>query len=544
MEEKATETIQMNDEEFGAFKKRLEKSSLSSDDRNLILQIFQAMRWLNQQLENGRITIARLKRLIFGKKTESQENILGDKTKKESDESAGLSSDEKPEKREADDKLPKPGHGRRGHKEYPGAEKVFCKHPDLKAGDICPACGKGKIHASVRPGIFIQFTGSPPISGTIYITEKLRCSLCGKIYEAPLPEGVKAEKWDETADTTFALSRYGYGFPFFRLEKFQEAVGVPVSDSVAFDRANNVADCAFPVYRHLVSKAAQGELIEYDDTGARILELMEENKTRDPTKDRVGMFTTAMISCVEESEIALFFTGRNHAGENIVDLLKKRTPGLSPPMLMFDGSSMNPPKEFEALLGNCLTHARRGFVDLNDQFPQEIKYVINLFGMIFHFDAVAKEKGMNNDERLKFHQENSGPLIEELKAWCRDQIESKKAEPNGPLGKAIKYMQKRWDKLTLFLKVPGAPLSTNTVERTIKTCVLHRKASLFYKTLHGAVVGDILMTMIQTTVKANENPFHYLNELQRHREEARKNPETWLPWTYKATLAMLSPPHT
>ena len=147
------------------------------------------------------------------------------------------------------------------------------------------------------------------------------------------------------------------------------------------------------MYRHLVSKSAQGELIEYDDTGARVLELIKENKTRDPTKDRVGMFTTAMISRVEGREIVLFFTGRNHAGENIVDLLKKRTPGLSPPKLMFDGSSMNPPKEFEALLGNCLTHARRGFVDLADQFPLEIKYVINVFAESSTLTLSPKRKG-------------------------------------------------------------------------------------------------------------------------------------------------------
>jgi len=540
MDEKAPETIKMNEEEFGAFKKRLEQSRLSSDDQNLILQIFQAMRWLNQQLETGRITIARLKRLIFGAKTESRENILKDNEGNPADSTA---APEGGDPGKSDDKTPKPGHGRNGHEDYPGAEKIFCTHPELKPGDVCPKCGKGKLHNSVKPGVFIRFTGSPLISAMIYFTQKLRCGLCGEIYEAPLPQGVKAEKWDETADTTFALSRYGYGFPFFRLEKFQDAVGVPVSDSVAFERAENVADCSFAVYRHILCKAAGGELIEYDDTTARILELMKENKTRDPTKDRVGMFTTAMISRVEGKEIALFFTGRNHAGENIVDLLKKRTPGLAPPKLMFDGSSMNPPKEFEALLGNCLGHARRTFIDLADQFPQEIRYVIDIFAGIFHFDAVAKEKGMNDDERLKFHQEKSGPLIEALKTFCRDQIENKKTEPNGPLGKAIKYMEKRWDKLTLFLQVPGAPLSTNTVERAIKTCVLHRKASLFYKTLHGAAIGDILMTLIQTTVKAGENPFQYLNELQRHRREAKENPEAWLPWTYKTTLAKLSPSH-
>lgn len=541
MDEKTPETIKMNEEEFGAFKKRLEDNSLSGADKTLILQLFQAMHWMNRQLENGRLTITRLKRLIFGKKTESRENIL--KGSEGKPESNTITPEERDSEKKSDDKQPKPGHGRNGHGDYPGAEKVFCPHSELKPGDVCPQCGKGKLHGSVKPGVFIRFVGGPLIAATIYLTEKFRCGSCGAIYEAPLPAGVKAEKWDETADTIFALSRYGYGFPFFRLEKFQDAVGVPVPDSVAFERAENVADCSFPVYRHILTKGAQGDLIEYDDTSARILELMKENKTRDPTKDRVGVFTTAMISRVEGKEIALFFTGRNHAGENIVELLKKRTPGLSPPKLMFDGSAMNPPKEFEALLGNCLGHARRNFIDLNDQFPQEIRLVIDLFAQIFHFDAIAKEKGMNDDERLKFHQEKSGPLIEALKAFCRDQLENKKAEPNGPLGKAIKYMEKRWDKLTLFLQVPGAPLSTNTVERAIKTCVLHRKASLFYKTLHGATVGDILMTMIQTTVKAGENPFQYLNELQRHRREARENPEAWLPWTYKATLAKLFPSH-
>lgn len=531
MDEKAPETIKMNDEEFGSFKKRLEENSLSLDDKRLIIQLFQAMHWMGRQLEHGRLTITRLKRLIFGKKTESRENILKNKGEVESTapfESSSQNTDEKP-----------PGHGRRGHEDYSGADKVFCKHEELKAGNICPKCGKGRLHDSVKAGVFIRFTGHPLISATLYFTEKLRCGLCGEIFEAPLPSGVKAEKWDETADTTFALSRYGYGLPFFRLEKFQTSVGIPVSDSVAFDRANNVADCVFPVYRHLVSKSAQGKLISYDDTTARILELMKENKSRDPTKDRVGMFTTAMISVVKDREIVLFFTGRNHAGENIAELLKKRTPGLSPPMLMFDGSSMNPPKEFEALLGNCLTHARRTFLDLENQFPAEIKYVINSFAKIYHFDAIAREKGMNDEERLKFHQEKSSPVIEELKNWCGDQLENKKAEPNGPLGKAIKYLEKRWEKLTLFLRIPGAPLSTNIVERAIKTCVLHRKASLFYKTLHGAVVGDILMTMIQTTVKAKENPFNYLNELQRHRREATHNPDQWLPWNYKETLAKL-----
>jgi hypothetical protein len=243
------------------------------------------------------------------------------------------------------------------------------------------------------------------------------------------------------------------------------------------------------------------------------------------------MFTTAMISIVENREIALFFTGRNHAGENIVRLLNQRTPGLDPPVLMSDGLSRNPPpKEFEVILANCLTHGRRQFIDLMGSFPQEIKYVIDTLALVYHHDAIANEKAMNDEQRLNLHKELSGPLM-------------KKTEPNGPLGKAIKYMEKRWDKLNLFLRIPGAPLSNDIVERMIKRCVLHRKNSLFFWTEHGAAIGDILMTLIHTTVKANENPFDYLTEIQRHRTEVNKKPNAWLPWTYKATLELLSNSH-
>ena len=149
---------------------------------------------------------------------------------------------------------------------------------------------------------------------------------------------------------------------------------------------------------------------------------------------------------------------------------------------------------------------------------------------------------MNHEDRLIFHQENSEPLMKELKNWCRDQIENKKAEPNGPLGKAIKYMEKRWEQLTAFLRIPGTPLSNDIVERLIKRCVLHRKNSLFYWTLHGAAVGDTLMTLIHTTVKAKENPFEYLTSIQLHSEKVKDDPNAWLPWKYRATIESILKP--
>jgi hypothetical protein len=98
-------------------------------------------------------------------------------------------------------------------------------------------------------------------------------------------------------------------------------------------------------------------------------------------------------------------------------------------------------------------------------------------------------------------------------------------------------MQKRWSELTLFLRVEGAPLDNNTAERALKKAILHRRNSLFYRTLAGAHVGDVFMSLIHTAELNHVAPFEYLVALQRHAAELAANPATWMPWNYRATLA-------
>ena len=69
--------------------------------------------------------------------------------------------------------------------------------------------------------------------------------------------------------------------------------------------------------------------------------------------------------------------------------------------------------------------------------------------------------------------------------------------------------------------------------------MLHRKNALFYRTLHGAEVGDLFMTLIHTCQLCGANSFDYLTELQRHARELTANPAEWMPWNYRETLARL-----
>jgi len=231
-----------------------------------------------------------------------------------------------------------------------------------------------------------------------------------------------------------------------------------------------------------------------------------------------------------------------HAGENLKDVLAQRAADLAPPIQMCDALSRNFPSELKTILANCLAHGRRQFVDVAEHFPEECRHVLEALSVIYRNDAIARKRNLSPEARLEFHQAESGPTMEELHTWLSRQLEERLVEPNSGLGGAITYMLKHWKELTLFLRVPGAPLDNNVCERALKKAILHRKNALFYKTANGARVGDLFMSLIYTCELCGANPFDYLTELERHAAELASAPQDWMPWNYRQTLDALATP--
>ena len=329
---------------------------------------------------------------------------------------------------------------------------------DLKAGEPCRECPTGRLYPVKKAGTLVRFVGMAPLAAKIYELEKLRCNLCGEVFTAQPPNNVGSDKYDETAGAMIAMLKYGSGVPFYRIEKLQESMGIPLPASTQWDIVENAANWGtHPAYRELIRQAAQGNVIHNDDTPMKILELLKEINEQ---SSRTGMFTTGMMSIVEDRKIAL----------------------------------------------------------------------------VYRNDEIAKQQNLSPQERLLFHQRESAPVMKNLKQWLSEQLHQKKTEPNSGLGKAIAYMLKHWDPLTLFLRVPGAPLENNLCEQTLKKAILHRKNSLFYKTEHGAFIGDMFMSLIHTCSLGDVNPFDYLVALQKHSSEVFKNPRNWMPWNYQGSL--------
>jgi transposase len=148
------------------------------------------------------------------------------------------------------------------------------------------------------------------------------------------------------------------------------------------------AEIIQPALEELIRQAAQGEVLYNDDIRMRVLRL-----AREPSDPRTGVFTSGIVSTRQGQQIALYFTGRQHAGENLADGLEQRGAELRAPVQMCEVLSRNVPQlpsGVEILVANGLAHGRRQFVDILPNFPGECRYVLEQLGRVYGYDADAR----------------------------------------------------------------------------------------------------------------------------------------------------------
>lgn len=515
---------------------RKSKTNLVEVDVNEIEEIIAAT-------ESGPLTPEQREKLLATVRLLFESVRSGSASRKDSEKLdrvlSALAKEKNAEEGGAKSKQRKPGTGRNGAAKFAGAVTIGVPHPELKRGDKCPACPPektGKVYPTKKPNVLIRLTGMAPIQAKVYKMEVLRCNLCGQTFTAPAPEGVGDKKYDETVVGMLAVLKYGSGMPRNRLAGLQGRLGIPLPQPTQWELLQKAANSLKTVLQEMLRQAAQGDVLHNDDTSMKVLKIERpEDKST-----RTGIFTSTVVSTSagEAPRIALFFTGWQHAGENLRDVLKLRREGLVTPIRMGDAASKNCPKDdagtpMDTDQANCLAHGRRYIVDAYQKFPEECRYILEELSIVFVIDKKAKEDNMDPQQRLEYHQLHSGPVIDRLREWMNLQLSEKKVEPNSVLGEAIRHLDKNWEPLTLFLRKPGAPINNNIAERAMKKAVLNRKNAAFYRNQIGADVGDLFMSLIHTCELNEVNSFKYLTAVLRSTASiTAENAADWMPWNY------------
>jgi len=329
---------------------------LSEEDYRKLKAAVDTLGYLTELVADKETTIRHLRQLLLPR-TEKTSTVLGksegEPTAQTQGEPAGQPDASKPKQ---------PGHGRNGANAFEGARKVKVVHEQLKPGDRCPECPNGKVYAQKEPKTLVRIVGQAPMAATVYELDRLRCNLCGSVFTAQAPEGVGPEKYDESAGAMIAQLKYGSGMPFYRQQELERGLGIPLPAATQWEIVEEAAEVIKPARDELIRQAAQGEVMHNDDTSMKILRLK-----REPDDERTGVFTSGIVSTRQGQKIALFFTGRQHAGENLAEVLRRRAAELRPPIQMCDALSRNAPKlagGVEILLAHCLAHGRRQFVEV------------------------------------------------------------------------------------------------------------------------------------------------------------------------------------
>ena len=498
--------------------------ALSAEDCQLLLDALTTLIGMQDSLSSHGVTIHKLRKLLGIEKSSEKHSDLADKpkTKKKTKSNKG--------KTDIDFVQVKP-------------TVVFHDLEDLKKGDTCPECLKGKVY-KVEPGNFLRITGQSPFTPEQHVMEKLRCNTCGAYFTAPLPEdvlkdGTETQKYGYSARSLMAIYKYFAGLPFYRQGSIGKLLGVKITASTTFDQVEHVSNDINPVYRYLLGLAGDAEHYYLDDTSNRIIDqkaIEKPCRNSDKTRLRTGVYTSGVIATIaaeaESHSIVLFETNIGHAGEFIDDILTKRDESTATPIIMCDALPSNKPSVREAIISLCNSHARRQFVDVINHFPDEVEHVLTSYGKIWTNDHKTSDLALTPTERLDYHVKHSLPIMEEIKLWGETHLSNETIEANSGLGKAITYFNKHYAGLSRFCTLEGCKLDNNRIEAMLKIIVRDRKNAMFKKTLAGASIGDVITSMIATASEAGINVFEYFTHLQQHKDEVKRTPEKFLPWNY------------
>ena len=457
------------------------------------------------------------------------------------DESSSPQIDPEPEGEASSKERPKtnPNHGgKAGVSDYPDAAQCVHVHPDLKPGDLCPECGKGKLYLKPRARLF--FVGSAPITPVRHIFQDLMCNLCRSIFKAPTSEdaisdGVEEENlYTYSAIAMMTVSKFFSQLPYYRFAKMTGFLGVRISSSSQIDQIEKVANTLNPVFKIMLSLSSSSWLYMTDDAMARILNWKTtKKKVRSTGREAIRDGTHSSVAISFDSldrMMILIKTDIIHSGEWMDQILEKRSEDLPSPQIMWDRASCNTVTVCEYIDLACHQHARANFDDQKDALPHVIKPILEKYKRIFFNDSQTSL--MTPSERLFYHQKNSGPIFDSIVKISHEILRSKIFTENSKLAQPFQYIINHEKALRGFLRYEGAPLSNNLVERVINNLVLIRRASHYYRTRESAAIADTLLSVGLTAAYCDVNLYEYFRLAQAHKEDVRKSPLEWLPWNF------------
>jgi len=208
MRERDIERVELKEEELRGDLERV-REALGEDVYKRFKYVVETLLFITQLLQLKRTSIKRLKKLIFGSRSEKTRKVLNKSEENTEEESGrahegegspskdpeGKASEKNAEEEAGENKTDGDtaagqkkrgkGHGRNGADKYTGAETIEVPHETLRPGDPCPILNcEGRVYRQAEPRTLVRIVGQAPLQADVYKLERLRCNLCLTIFTA------------------------------------------------------------------------------------------------------------------------------------------------------------------------------------------------------------------------------------------------------------------------------------------------------------------------------------------------------------------------
>ena len=487
--------------------------------RDLNQELTRRLAWKNRRHPASE-TLRRLQLELPFMATVEQSQSANDTSEKTADGAEKDDDNERKKRKKRGPKNPDP-HGR----------PTFPAHLPRVEGDVQRVTGDERVcpHCTTECGhVTYKVTKKLELEPARFVVredkrEVVACQHCHEyIATAPqrdevLDRGVLGEELLVQA----LVDHYQDAVPWERMERRARQEGVPLSANTLAASAGRVIDLFDPIVRHIFKKCITSEYVALDATSMRVLDI----------EHPLGIRNSALW-LLQGAHCYSYFL---YAASGHADHLEAKLEGYKLASAMCDGSPTNNCVERAgAKRGGCNSHGRRGLVEALRGGDHRALEGVRLYAAIFHVDAESKRAGETIEQRLARRQRDSAPLVAELRAWVDARLGD--VEPKSVLGKAVRYLDRQWSRLTRFLADPLMELTNNEVERDLRTWVLDRKTWLFCGHDVSARRAADALTIITTSKKLGHDPRRYIRDTLKRILDGEKDLNALLPENYKPDI--------
>ena len=332
------------------------------------------------------------------------------------------------------------------------------------------------------------------------VRPKLLDAVSNRILQAPAPDRpFEKSNVDASLVAQIVVEKYMDHLPLHRQSKRYARLGVTISDSTTGDWLATAANLIVPIYEAHRKLVIACNYLHADETTIKVLESERKGATH------LGYY---WVYQAHEKKLVLFDYQMGRGREGPQHILKNyqgylQTDGYG----IYDDFEKNP----GIILLGCMAHARRKFNDALSNNKPVASHVLAEMQKLYAIERHITDNAIKGEAKLQYRKENAVPLLEQLETWMQDKY--REVLPRSPIGMALGYSIKRWEKLSLYATTSELNIDNNPVENSIRPVAVGRKNYLFAGSHAAAQRAAIFYSLLTTCNNYHINPYEWLHDV-------------------------------